>query len=56
MLRWMVHTPELQPVIVLIASPLASLVALWGMTPKLMLLLLSERAEEVSIEEPIGAL
>jgi hypothetical protein len=38
--QWNVHTPEFQPTVVLISSPLALLVALWGMTPKLTLQLL----------------
>jgi hypothetical protein len=31
--QWMFYTPEFQVVIVLVSSPLALLVALWGMTP-----------------------
>jgi hypothetical protein len=34
---WMVYTPQFQTTIVLVSSPLALLVALWGMTPKHML-------------------
>ena len=51
MLRWMVHTPEFQPIIVLISSPLTLLVALWGMTPRLMLQLMKSRehGEDVSM-------
>ena len=30
----MAYTPEFQLMIVLVSSPLALLVALWGMTPK----------------------
>ncbi len=42
---WMLYTPEFQLIIVLISSPLALLVALWGMTPRttLNLMKLSER-------------
>ena len=32
--QWMAYTPEFQLMIVLVSSPLALLVALWGMTPK----------------------
>ena len=32
--RWMFFTPEFQLTIVLISSPLALIVALWGMTDK----------------------
>ncbi len=34
MARWMSLTPEFQTIIVFVSSPLALLVALWGMTPK----------------------
>ena len=34
---WNNHTPEFQTTVVLISSPLALLVALWGMTSKLIL-------------------
>jgi hypothetical protein len=34
---WMSYTPEFQSAIVLISSPLALLVALWGMTSERML-------------------
>jgi hypothetical protein len=32
--RWMMLTPELQIIVVFVSSPLALVVALWGMTPK----------------------
>ncbi len=35
--RWMLYTPEFQLTITMISSPLALLVALWGMTPRLLL-------------------
>jgi hypothetical protein len=35
--RWMIYTPEFQLTITLISSPLALLVALWGMTPRVLL-------------------
>ena len=34
---WMNYTPEFQMMVVLVSSPLALLVVLWGMTPKQML-------------------
>ena len=34
LLNWMIYTPEFQLVVVLVSSPLALLVALWGMTSK----------------------
>ena len=37
--QWLIHTPEFQLTIVLISSPVALLVALWGMTGKLSLFL-----------------
>jgi hypothetical protein len=33
MVRWMNRTPEFQLLVVVISSPVALLVALWGMTP-----------------------
>ncbi len=39
--RWMHYTPEFQLTIVLVSSPLALLVALWGMTTKATLRLMS---------------
>jgi hypothetical protein len=38
--QWMFYTPEFQLIIILISSPLALLVALWGMTSKLTLQLM----------------
>ena len=35
--EWMDHTPEFEALIVLVSSPIALLVALWGMTTKTML-------------------
>jgi hypothetical protein len=32
MQRWMMRTPEFQETVVLVSSPVALLVALWGMT------------------------
>ena len=42
--RWMIYTPEFQLAIVLVSSPLALLVALWGMTTKATLQLMSSSA------------
>ena len=44
--QWMLHTPEFQPMIVLISSPVALLVALWGMTPKSMLQVMKSSKQE----------
>ena len=37
MQRWIIRTPEFRLIIVLISSPLAMIVCLWGMTSKRML-------------------
>jgi hypothetical protein len=41
--QWMAHTPEFQGTVVLISSPLALLVALWGVTSRLTLQLMRSR-------------
>jgi hypothetical protein len=48
---WMTHTPEFQQVIILISSPVAQLVALWGMTTKstLHLMMTSKRDKTLAI-------
>jgi hypothetical protein len=43
---WMAYTPEFESTIVLISSPLALLVALWGMTSKHMLKLLKKGQQD----------
>jgi hypothetical protein len=50
--QWMSYTPEFQLMIVLISSPVAQLVALWGMTTKSMLQLVNviKRDAEMSLE------
>ena len=50
--QWMAYTPEFQLMIVLVSSPLALLVALWGMTPKATLQLMksSKRQDLVSLQ------
>jgi hypothetical protein len=40
--HWMFYTPQFQLVIVLVSSPLALLVALWGMTSEYTLQLMNE--------------
>ena len=42
MLKWLTATPEFQAMVVLIASPLSLLVALWGMTSMRMLRLMKQ--------------
>ncbi len=46
---WMAYTPEFQLVIVLVSSPLALLVALWGMTPKATLQLMKSSKRETTL-------
>jgi hypothetical protein len=45
---WMFYTPEFQLIVMLISSPAALLVALWGMTSKPLLRLLSSRMQSNS--------
>jgi hypothetical protein len=49
--KWMYFTPEFQQVIILISSPVAQLVALWGMTTKstLHLMMTSKRDKTLAI-------
>jgi hypothetical protein len=49
MQHWMSYTPEFQTIIVLISSPLALLVALWGMTPRLTLQRMQQSKQEVTM-------
>ena len=48
---WMAYTPEFQQAIILISSPVAQLVALWGMTTKstLHLMMTSKRDKTLAI-------
>jgi hypothetical protein len=46
---WMNYTPEFQSTIVLISSPLALLVALWGMTPRSTLHLMNARKRDTGL-------
>ena len=46
---WMTSTPEFQLLIVLVSSPLALLVALWGMTSTTMLHLMLSSQQEISL-------
>ena len=45
--QWMNYTPEFQPMIVLVSSPVALLVALWGMTPKATLQLMKSSKRQM---------
>ncbi len=49
LLNWMIYTPEFQLVVILVSSPLALLVALWGMTPKATLYLMKSSKRESSL-------
>jgi hypothetical protein len=50
MLQWSTFTPEFQTLVVFVSSPLALLVALWGMTSKLTLQLMTSRnAQETAV-------
>jgi hypothetical protein len=49
MQRWMGYTPEFQVTIVLVSSPLALLVALWGMTSRQMLQAMKSRKRRVAM-------
>jgi hypothetical protein len=51
MQQWMAYTPEFQLTIVLISSPLALLVALWGMTSKQTLQAMKSRAQAAAAME-----
>jgi hypothetical protein len=52
--QWMSYTPEFQTMIVLVSSPFALLVALWGMTPKVTLqLMMSSKREALVPIEPM---
>jgi hypothetical protein len=50
--QWMGYTPEFQVLIVLVSSPLALLVALWGMTSKATLQLMKASGQESIL--PLG--
>ena len=47
--QWMTYTPEFQTMIVLVSSPFALLVALWGMTPKATLQLMKSKERETLV-------
>jgi hypothetical protein len=49
MQQWMVNTPEFQLTIVLISSPLTLLVALWGMTSRVILHLMKSSRRETEL-------
>jgi hypothetical protein len=46
---WMVYTPAFEATIVLLSSPLALLVALWGMTPRSTLQLMKSTRQEIEV-------
>ncbi len=48
-MMWMNYTPEFQLVVVLVSSPLAQLVALWGMTSKATLYLMKSSKRETAL-------
>jgi hypothetical protein len=50
MFYWMYYTPEFQVTIVLVSSPLTLLVALWGMTSKLILQTIKSRERCTSMQ------
>jgi hypothetical protein len=49
-LFWFLRTPEFQVTIVLISSPLALLVALWGMTSRRMLQAMKSKEQGVPLK------
>jgi hypothetical protein len=49
---WMTYTPEFQLIVMLISSPAALLVALWGMTSKPALQLMNSSKTGVSLQVP----
>jgi hypothetical protein len=51
---WMAYTPEFQLLIVLVSSPLALLVALWGMTSKSTLQLMKSKPRELKSLKPVN--
>jgi hypothetical protein len=52
--QWVAFTPEFQVTIVLVSSPLALLVALWGMTSKQMLhAMKSKEQEDISLRQRV---
>jgi hypothetical protein len=50
---WMTFTPEFQVLIVLISSPVAQLVALWGMTPKHLLQPMMSSKRTIAFSAPL---
>ena len=46
---WLAYTPEFQLVVILVSSPLALLVALWGMTSKATLYLMKSSQRETAL-------
>ena len=54
MFLWTVHTPEFQLIVVLLSSPLALLVALWGMTDVRALELMTSNRKELEALRTTG--
>jgi hypothetical protein len=50
---WIVNTPEFQATIVLVSSPLALLVALWGMTSRQTLQAMNSKEQEVRLRQRV---
>ena len=50
MSQWLAYTPEFQVLIVLVSSPVALLVALWGMTSEATLHLMKPSTQEAQVE------
>ena len=51
--QWAVRTPEFQMTIVLISSPVALLVALWGVTSRYTLQLMKVKQQGLSVQQDL---
>ena len=51
--QWAVNTPEFQVTVVLVSSPLALLVALWGMTSRQTLHAMKSKEQEVPLRQRV---
>jgi hypothetical protein len=56
MTAWMLFTPQFQLSIVLISSPLALIVALWGMTSKHLIRLINKSSQQDAASAPLTSL
>ena len=54
--QWAARTPEFQVTVVLVSSPLALLVALWGMTSRQALQAINSKEQEVPLMQPVSTL